>query len=135
SYGWLLVKIGHWIDFLRDRAIPPGTVVGLEADFSPTAIAVLLALVEHGAIVVPLTSSVEAKKPEFRRIAEVEAIVKVAPNDRAYLRRTGVAATHYLFEGLRSADRPGLVLFSSGSTGTSKAAVHDFVPLLEKFKT
>ncbi len=35
---------------------------------------------------------------------------------------------------MRIAGRPGLVLFSSGSTGTSKAAVHDFVPLLEKFK-
>jgi long-chain acyl-CoA synthetase len=29
---------------------------------------------------------------------------------------------------------PGLVLFSSGSTGKSKAALHDFIPLLEKFK-
>jgi acyl-coenzyme A synthetase/AMP-(fatty) acid ligase len=27
-----------------------------------------------------------------------------------------------------------LVLFSSGSTGKSKAALHDFIPLLEKFK-
>jgi long-chain acyl-CoA synthetase len=30
---------------------------------------------------------------------------------------------------------PGLVLFSSGSTGKIKAAVHDFAGLLEKYKT
>ena len=134
SYAWLLVAVGRWTDFLRDRALAPGTVVSLEADFSPTSIALLLALVEHGAIIVPLTPSVEAKKPEFRDIAQVEATISVASSDRAYLRKTGVAASHELFAGLRIAGRPGLVLFSSGSTGTSKAAVHDFVPLLEKFK-
>jgi len=134
SYAWLLVAVGRWTDFLRNRALAPGTVVSLEADFSPTSIALLLALVEHGAIIVPLTPSVEAKKPEFRDIAQVEATISIAGSDRAYLRKTGVAASHELFDRLRIAGRPGLVLFSSGSTGASKAAVHDFVPLLEKFK-
>jgi long-chain acyl-CoA synthetase len=36
---------------------------------------------------------------------------------------------------LLASRHPGLVLFSSGSTGKSKAALHDFIPLLEKFKT
>jgi len=134
SYAWLVDAVGRWTEFLRDRAVAPGTVVSLEADFSPTSIALLLALVEHGAIIVPLTPSVEAKKPEFREIAQVEATIAVAADDRAHLQRTGVVATHDLIMGLRSSGRPGLVLFSSGSTGTSKAAVHDFVPLLEKFK-
>ena len=134
SYAWLVDAVGRWTEFLRDRAVAPGTVVSLEADFSPTSIALLLALVEHGAIIVPLTPSVEAKKPEFREIAQVEATIAVAGDDRAHLQRTGVVATHDLIMGLRSSGRPGLVLFSSGSTGTSKAAIHDFVPLLEKFK-
>jgi len=134
SYAWLVDAVGRWTEFLRDRAVAPGTVVSLEADFSPTSIALLLALVEHGAIIVPLTPSVEAKKPEFREIAQVEATIAVAADDRAHLQRTGVVATHDLIMGLRSSGRPGLVLFSSGSTGTSKAAVHDFIPLLEKFK-
>ena len=34
---------------------------------------------------------------------------------------------------LRETRRPGLVLFSSGSTGKSKAALHDMTALLEKF--
>jgi long-chain acyl-CoA synthetase len=134
SYAWLVDAVGRWTDFLRDRAVARSTVVSLEADFSPTSIALLLALVEHGAIIVPLTPSVEAKKPEFRAIAQVEATIAVASDDRPHLHTTGVVATHDLFAGLRSSGRPGLVLFSSGSTGTSKAAVHDFVPLLEKFK-
>src|SRR5256712_12480952 len=134
SYAWLADAVEAWTRFLRDRAVAPGTVVSLEADFSPTSIALLLALVNQSSIIVPLTPSIEAKKPEFREIAQVEATVSVANNDRAHLENTGVEATHELIAGFRSAGRPGLVLFSSGSTGTSKAAVHDFIPLLEKFK-
>jgi len=131
----MAVGRGRPVDrFPSKSSVGAGHGVSLEADFSPTSIALLLALVEHGAIIVPLTPSVEAKKPEFRDIAQVEATISIASSDRAYLRKTGVAASHELFERLRIAGRPGLVLFSSGSTGTSKAAVHDFVPLLEKFK-
>ncbi len=62
SYRWLLDAVMGWREDLRREAIPPGAVVSLEADFSPTSIALLLALVERECIVVPLTSSVEMKK-------------------------------------------------------------------------
>lgn len=133
-YGWLRDAVLGWREDLRREAIPPGAVVSLEADFSPASIALLLALVEHRCIVVPLTRSVEAKKPEFREIAQVEATMSVSGEDRVRVKFTGASASHELFARLRSAQHPGLVLFSSGSTGKSKAAVHDFVPLLEKFK-
>jgi hypothetical protein len=35
---------------------------------------------------------------------------------------------------LRERGHPGLVLFSSGSTGKNKASLHDLVPFLEKFE-
>src|SRR5690348_4030532 len=73
QYGWLADEIERVGQLLAQRGVPRGAVVGVEADFSPRAVALLLALIEHGAIIVPLTSSVEDKKPEFRAIAEVEA--------------------------------------------------------------
>jgi len=133
SYGWMVDAIQRWQQRLIDHAVTPGSVVSLEADFSPTSNALLLALMEHRTVIVPLTPSVEAKKPEFRATAQVEVIISLTSDDQVRLQGTGVTATHDLLRRLGEAQRPGLVLFSSGSTGTSKAAVHDFVPLLQKF--
>jgi acyl-CoA synthetase (AMP-forming)/AMP-acid ligase II len=133
SYAALAQAVRGWEAELGARDVAPGTVVGLEADFSPSAVALLLALAARSCVIVPLTPSVEAKKPEFRRVAEVETAVVVDADDRATVRPTGVRATHDLYARLRADGRPGLVLFSSGSTGRSKAAVHDLVPLLAKF--
>jgi acyl-coenzyme A synthetase/AMP-(fatty) acid ligase len=134
SYRWLHETTAEWMDRLTAHAVAPGSVVSLEADFSPNAIALLLALIAHRCVVVPLTTAVGSKKGEFREIAHVEVVIDLGDDDRAEIRHTSVVATHELLRKLKQDGDPGLVLFSSGSTGKSKAAVHDFVPLLEKFK-
>lgn len=133
DYAWMAQAVRRWSDFLARQQIAPGSVVSLEADFSPNAVALLLALIERSSIVVPLTTSVEAMKPAFREIAEVEVALAVGADEQVEVARTGATVRHELLQRLRAAGRPGLVLFSSGSTGKSKAALHDFVPLLEKF--
>jgi acyl-CoA synthetase (AMP-forming)/AMP-acid ligase II len=90
-------------------------------------------------IVVPLSSAVEASKPTFRQIAEVQATYSI-PSDAASgdalapAMRTSVEINHPLTCSLIIGGHPGLVLFSSGSTGHPKAVLHDFAKLLEKFK-
>ena len=116
SYGWLLEAVAAAGTKLHEQAIGSGSVVAIEGDFSPEVVATLLAAIDRGCIVVPLTSAVAAQREEFLEIAQV-----------------GRQADHPLYRQLRALAHPGLVLFSSGSTGKSKAAVHDFVPLLEKF--
>jgi acyl-coenzyme A synthetase/AMP-(fatty) acid ligase len=124
---------GYLQDLTRQSLIP-GSVVSVEADFSPSAVALMLALIEHKCIVVPLADAVGEKKPEFCGIAEVEDRIIVQPGERVEVRPTSAVARHRLLRELKEAARPGLVLFSSGSTGQSKAALHDFARLLEKFK-
>lgn len=134
SYAWLHAQIASMRALLAGARVPEGAAVSVEADFSPKAVALLLALMEKGAIIVPLTSSVEEKKPEFRAVAEIEWRIDVAADDELAITATGVTARHELLGRLKELGRPGLVLFSSGSTGKSKAALHDIVPMLEKFK-
>lgn len=135
SYGQLANATRQWLDRMAGDGIVPGTVVALEADFSPNAIALLLALIERGCVVVPLTESVNANKSSFRATVEAEAVIQIGFDDRPAIRSTGAKCEHPLIRHLKLNGHPGLVLFSSGSTGKHKAALHDFVPLLEKFHT
>jgi acyl-CoA synthetase (AMP-forming)/AMP-acid ligase II len=135
SYRWLLERFQGWKEFLSINRIEPGTVVVLEADFSPKAIALFLALIENRCIIVPFASYIDTQKDEFVEIAQAEAIFKLDSNDNYSLKRLSNTADNKLYVKLRKLDNPGLVLFSSGSTGRSKAAVHDFSHLLKKFRT
>mgnify|MGYP001437717784 FL=1 len=42
NYQWLLGQVHFWQEKIRKKNIAPGTVVILEADFSPNALALLL---------------------------------------------------------------------------------------------
>ncbi len=134
SYGWMEDAVKEWQRRLETEAVPKNSIVSLEADFSPNAVALMLALIERGCIIVPLTQSMAAKKAECRQVAEVETAIQLDTEDRASIANLTNQPAHELLRGLKRAQRPGLILFSSGSTGKSKAALHDFIPLLEKFK-
>jgi acyl-coenzyme A synthetase/AMP-(fatty) acid ligase len=134
SYGWLAERVSEWSEHLEAERVERGAVVLLEGDFSPNAVALFLALAERGCILVPLTEAVRARKAEFGATAQAEASLTIGSDDKVRFERLKMRATHPLYLSLRAEGHPGLVLFSSGSTGESKAAVHDLLWLLEKFK-
>ncbi len=134
SYRWLSERYSYWHRIVEAKGIKFGTVVILEADFSPNSITLLLALIEQGCILVPLTESVKSKKSEFIEIAQGEIIFSFDQKDKHSISKLQHKATHELYQELRKKNAPGLVLFSSGSTGKSKAAIHDLTGILEKFK-
>ena len=94
TYGWLLEELDRLTTSLDELDVPRGAAVSVEADFSPRAVALLLALIERNAILVPLTSSVEEKKPEFREIGEVEAVVEIRADDTLHARSTEIGRAH-----------------------------------------
>lgn len=120
---------------LHKELIPKGSVVSLEADFSPQAVALLLALLQHHCIVAVLTSEMKISREDLREIAEIEWIIKIDTQEEVIIEKTGTKATHDLLMQLRDRQHPGLIIFTSGSTGKSKAAIHDFTLMLEKFQT
>lgn len=133
TYKDMMAYVENDLAKLRKKITTP-MVVSIEADFSPHAASLLLALIELNCIIVPLTESVTHKKDEFKDIAQVEATIKIDRDDTFSFKSEARRVDNKLILQLKEEKHPGLVLFSSGSTGKSKAAVHDFLPLLEKFK-
>lgn len=133
SYRYLLRLVDDWRGYLDLEEVKPGEVVTLEGEYSPEACAGLLALIDLGAIIVPLTSLPAAKRAEFLDVAQVEVVIKVDNLEGRSCQRTQRHAEHALYDRLRRDARPGLVLFSSGTSGRSKASVLDFQKALSRY--
>ena len=134
SYAELIASLEKSKNFVA-KHIRTGEVVSLEAEFSRDSITMFLALIEKNAIIVPISSRVShAKREEFLQVGLVEKrIIHVEDDAPLRFETTQCMASHAYYDQLRQENHPGLVLFSSGSTGKSKAAVHDFFPLLQKY--
>lgn len=140
GYDQMLSMSTTWGDRFDRAGVVPGTVVALEATSSPEACAALLALVERTAVVVPLSGATAAtKRAELHEVAQVEAVARLDADPAGggavawQVEPTGRHADHELYRRLRAHDAPGLVLFSSGTTGAPKASVLDFSKLLRRY--
>lgn len=134
SYSWLNRKINFFLDVLKKKSIKGGSIVGIDADYSPSVIALFLALAKNRCVVVPLTSAKEEQKEEFIKIADVQYIFKFDKNDKFEVVKAKNKVANKLLVALIQDKEPGLVLFSSGSAGKIKAVLHNFSKLIKKFE-
>ena len=131
SYEYLLNRYYFWKDFLNKR-IKKGKVVAVQADYNPDSVTLMLALIENANIFVPFSHSNKDIKKKLK-IAEAEYFIKFKNFDYNLI-ETNIKAAHDLIKKLKQRNHPGIIVFSSGSTGEPKAAIHDFTNLLNKFR-
>ena len=128
SYRDLLGEYEKALAFLEGNGIPDNSIVALRGEFSPATIGMMLAIIGKGCVFVPVSTAV--KEPQkYCGIAEVQSYI-----DGGRVEKYGTVPKHEILTGLVGKGHPGLVLFSSGTTGEPKAAVHDLVPMLEKYR-
>ena len=132
TYRELLERVDGWSSAVE--RLEPGSVVAFDGDYGPGTISLLLALTWNGHIAVPLSRDVAAHHNAFVEISQSEYWITNTEGTPA-VRRTPVTANHELYAEVRRRCAPGLILFSSGSTGKHKCALHDLSALLDKFRT
>ncbi len=137
TYNDILVRIKIIHEFINDNAIHPGDIVSVKGDFTPSCIALILSLINNDNIIVPLTYGEQFTEEKKLRIAQVEHLISVDldTDELSYMCLGTHNELHPFFVQLNKAKTSGLVLFSSGTSGEPKAAVHQFPKLLEKFRS
>ncbi len=134
SYAELLERTIRWTERLAETGIGAGAVVAIEGSFSPETCAAFLAAMQVGAVIVPLTPLMRAHRATFLAIAEASLLIELDPLDVWTLSPLPNRVTNPLTLRLVARNHPGLVVFSSGSTGAPKAVLHDLDSIREKFR-
>lgn len=133
SYSDFMKLVDAWSDRLPAYGIGKGSVIGFVAEYSPQVCAMIFALMEAKAILVPFTLAIEHELPEFIEIAGVEKLFRFSPEDSWVLEEREGTVCNELVTAFLEREVSGLIVFTSGSTGKPKGILQDCERVMRKF--
>jgi long-chain acyl-CoA synthetase len=133
SYQNFLNSIEIWDKQLEDDSIGAGDVCAFYGDYSPATCALMFALMQRRAVLVPLTGDVDAELPELLKMCGAQVLYRFDENDAFSMERQEDVKKPELIEKFIETGHPGLVVFTSGSTGKPKGILQDIEFVARKF--
>jgi acyl-CoA synthetase (AMP-forming)/AMP-acid ligase II len=136
--SWSFTRLCHdcdaWLGSLARHGVKPGDTLAICGDYSPKLCALVLAALRNRNIIIPLASTTAPRWNRLMDLAQAQFAIRFDGDDSWHITGLDRAVSHPLLRQIGERGAPGLVLFSSGSTGESKASVLDFDRLLAKFE-
>ncbi len=120
SYGQLETAAGRIAALLRERGVEVGDRVVVQAEKSPQAVMLYLAVLKLGAVYVPLNTAYTAKEIEYF-VGDAEP--RLVVTDAVALERDSQAFAPCGACAPRQASDIASIIYTSGTTGRSKGAM------------
>ena len=133
SYNEFFLMIEMWDVRLKERGVCGGVVCGFLGEYSPQVCALIFSLMKAKAILVPLTPAVAHELPEFIQIAGVNCMFRFDKDENWTFDSCVNAARNDLVEAFLERNVPGLIVFTSGSSGKPKGILQDCERVMRKF--
>ncbi|MEY4483715.1 MAG: hypothetical protein RL693_1167 [Verrucomicrobiota bacterium] len=134
SYGDLLEEVSRWQGELEAKGLTRGSRVAVIGEYSPSSIALFIALIYREAIIVPLADD-DASVIEGRlKLVGVQAVADFRQGSGICLIQDAVLTPYRLIDECSREGTAGIVMFTSGSTGKSKAVLYRADNLIGKFQ-
>ena len=135
TYGAVVTTVADLGARLRAAGVAPGDTVAVVGDYSPEVFCMLLALARQRCTVIPLTRSSVVEESVALGVSGCEWYARFdAAGTLESLEHRGLPSDNAVLAEFRSRQAPGLVLFSSGSSGRPKGMLHDLDRVAEKFR-
>ena len=117
-----------------DGQFEDSQVVAILSDYNFYAVALFLALYQKQAIIVPIVSTNSEEVEKRLNVVKPDVVIKLNGAQLAVEHNSDNPDRHMMIQTLCNNGHPGLVLFSSGSTGEPKAMIHNLENLVNSYQ-
>jgi long-chain acyl-CoA synthetase len=132
TYAELLDEVDRWRSRFDRLNVEPGSVIGVRADYSLSAVAALLSLFARGAITALIPRDHNAD--DYLVDARAAALLELNVEGNYEWNSVPSPTSHPLLDQLRARGEGGVIIFTSGTTGRPKAALQSLDRFLYKFR-